>query len=127
MTFSGQLYFWRSYFFKLFQSNYFDDTAAISQSSYFFRTAAFLRNSFFGTVIFLQLLFQNSFFFRAKLLQSSLFLRIGSYLGQLLFEAAIFWRKNCLEKKISTEELLFQRRYFCTSSTFSGKLHFGKS
>ena len=90
-----------------FQSNYFDDTTAISQSSYFFRTAAFLRNFFFGTVIFLQSLFQNSFFFRAKLLQSSLFLRIGSYLGQLLFETAIFWWKNCLEKRISTEELLF--------------------
>ena len=75
----------------------------------------------------MQSLFQNSFFFRAKLLQSSLFLRIGSYLGQLLFETAIFWWKNCLEKKISTEELLFKSRYFCTSSTFLGKLHLEKA
>ena len=75
----------------------------------------------------MQSLFQNSFFFRAKLLQSSLFLRIGSYLGQLLFETAIFWWKNCLEKKLSTEELLFKSRYFCTSSTFLGKLHLEKA
>ena len=112
-----------SHFFRVTTST----QQLLSRSSYFFRTAAFLRSSFFRTVTFSQLLFQNSFFFKTKILQSSLFLRIGSYLGQLVFETAIFWQKNYLEKKISTEELLFQSRYFCTSSTFSGKIHFGKS
>ena len=78
----------------------------LSRSSYFFRTAAFLRSSTSRAVTFLQLLFQNSFFFRAKPLQS--FLRIGSYLGQSLFEVAIFLAEELLTKKISAEELLFK-------------------
>ena len=87
-TFSGQLYFGRSYFFTLFQSNYFDTTVTFS-GKLFFITAAFF--SFFRTVTFSQeLFFQNSFFFGAKLLQSSHFLRIGSSLRQLLFGTAIF-------------------------------------
>ena len=87
----------------------------LSRSSYFFRTAAFLRRSPSRAVTFLQLLYQNSFFFRAKPLQSKHFLRTGSYLGQLLFEVAIFLAEELLTKKMSTEELLFQSRYFCTA------------
>ena len=92
-------------------------------SSYFFRAAAFF--SFFRTVTFsYQLFFQNSFFFRATILQSSHFLRIRSPLWQLLFGTAVF---SLFRIKISKKELLFQSRYFCTVSTFSEKLHFGKS
>ena len=41
VTFSGQFYFWRKYFFTLSQSNYFDTTVTLSkqlllQSCYFF-------------------------------------------------------------------------------------------
>ena len=92
-------------------------------SSYFFRAAAFF--SFFRTVTFsYQLFFQNSFFFRATILQSSHFLRIRSPLWQLLFGTTVF---SLFRIKISKKELLFQSRYFCTVSTFSEKLHFGKS
>ena len=49
-TFSGQLYFGKSYFFTLFQSNYFDTTVTFSKH-------LFLQNSYFF------LLFQNSHFF----------------------------------------------------------------
>ena len=99
----------------------------LSRSSYLFRTAAFLRSSSFRTVAFSQLLFQSSLFFRAKLLQSSQFLRTGNYLGQLLFEIAIFLAEELLRKKISTKELLFQRKHFRTALNFSGKLHFGET
>ena len=79
------------------------------RGSFFFKTAAF--SSFFRTVTFSQELFLNSFFFGAKLLQSRNLLRIGS---SLLFGTAFF-----------LEELL--TRYFCTVSTLSEKLHFGKN
>ena len=49
-TFSGQLYFGRSYFFTLFQRNYFDTTVTFLQQ-------LFLQNSCF------LLLFENSHFF----------------------------------------------------------------
>ena len=81
---------------------------------YFFRTPAVF--SFFRTVTFSQeLSFQNSFFFGAKILQSSHFSK------QLFFSEELF------RIKIAKKELLFQSRYFCTASTFSGKLHFGKN
>ena len=107
MTFSGQLYFWRSNFFTLFQSDYFDTTVTFSeqlffQNSYFF--LSFLRRVTFSQ----QLFFQNSFFFRAKILQNSHFLRIRSSLWQLLSAAAIF---SLFRIKISKKELLFQIRY----------------
>ena len=62
-TFSGQLYFGRSYFFKLFQSNYFDTTVTFTgqlflQNSYFFHL--FQSIHFFARVIFSeQLLFRS--------------------------------------------------------------------
>ena len=91
--------------------------------------------SFFRTVTFSQqLFFQNSFFFRAKLLQSSHFFSIGSSLWQLLFGTAIFFLffylfffEEMFRLNISEKELLFQRAYFCTASTFSDNLHYGKS
>ena len=110
-----------SHFFRVTTST----QQSLFRSSYFFRTAAFF--SFFRTVTFSQELFsQKSFFFRAKLLQSSHFFRIGSSLQQLLFVTAIFL-EELFRIKISKKELLFQSRYFCTASTFSEKLHFGKS
>ena len=122
-TFSGQFYFWRSYFFTLFQSNYFDITVTFSEQLFLQNSCFLLRSTFFRTVIFSQLFFQNSFFFRAKILQSSHSLRIGSFLGQLLFGTTIFLAEELFRIKISTEELIFQSRYFSTASPFSGKLH----
>ena len=122
-TFSGQLYFERSYFFTLFQSNYFDTTVTFS-------VQLFLQNScflyFFKTVTFSQeLFFQNSFFFVVKLLQSSHFLRIGSSSRQLLFGTVIF-SEELFRLKISKRELLLWSRYFCTASAFWELLYFGK-
>ena len=123
-TFSGHLCFGRSYFFALFQSNYFDATVTFS-GSYFFRTAVVF--FFFRRVTFSQeLFFQNSFFFGAKILQSSHFLRIGGSLQQLLFEQ-LFFSEELFRIKISKKEPFFQSRYFCTTSTFLEKLYSGLS
>ena len=88
------------------------------RSSYFFRTAGFLRSSIFRTVTYLQqLFFQNSFFFRADL-PSSNHVRIGSFLGLSYFGTATFLAEGLFKIKKSTEELLFRSRYYCTASTF---------
>ena len=92
---------------------------------YIFGAAAFF--SFFRTVTFSQqLFFQNSFFFRVKILHHSqvLYDRLRSSLWQLLFGTAIFYLYRI---KISKKDVLFQNWLFCTVSTFSEKLHFGKS
>ena len=91
----------------------------------FFRTAAVF--SFFRTFTFSQeLFFQKSLLFGAKTLQSSHFLRIGSSLRQLLFGIAIF-SQELFRIKLCKKELLFQSRYFCTASTFSKRVRFGKN
>ena len=87
-----------------------------------------MRNSFSKTVLYLQqLFFQNNYFSRAKLLPSSHFLGIESSLGQYLFGTATFLEEDLFRMKISTEELLFQSRCFCTAWTFLEEQHFGKS
>ena len=87
-TFSGQLYFGRSYFFTLFQSNYFDTTVTFTEQLFFQNSCCFLlfQNSHFFTGV----IFSEMLLFRRKILQSSHFLRIGGSLQQLLFGTAIF-------------------------------------
>ena len=118
---------------KATSSHFFRVTAPtqqlLFQSRYFFRASAsfeellFQNSHFFRTSYF----FQNSYFSRAKLLPSSHVLRIGSSLGQLHFGTATFFVEEFFRIKISTEELLFPSRCFWIASTFSEKLHFGKS
>ena len=120
-TLSGQVYFRRSYFFTLFQSDYFDTTVNFPEQLFLQRNR-FFRISFSRGVTYLQhfLFFQSSYFFRVKLLASSHFLRIV----QLLFETATFLAEDLLGIKISTK-LIY--RCYCTASTFSEEQHFGKN
>ena len=116
-TFAG-LNFWRSNFFTLFQSNYFEAKITFSeqlflQNSCFLKELLFQNSHFFAAVIF-----QNSFFFRVKPPQDSLFLKIGSYLEQLFFGAVIFLAEELFGIKISTEVVLFRSRYFCADQLF---------
>ena len=56
-TFSEQLYFWRSFFFTLLQSNYFGTTTTFSEQL-FLQNCCFLWGaSFFRTVIYSEQLF----------------------------------------------------------------------
>ena len=110
-------------------SHFFRVTTSTQQllfgSSYFFRAAAFFeellfqKSHLFAAVIF----FQNNYFFRVKLLSSSHFLRMGNPLGLLFFGTATFLAKDLFTIKISIEELLFRRGYFCTESIFSEEQH----
>ena len=89
-TFSGQLYFGRSYFFTLFQSNYFDTAVTFSgqlflQNSCFF--PLFQNSHVFTGVIFSEYLlfpsetstelalFENKKFFTAVTCRNSYFIR----------------------------------------------------
>ena len=118
--FSRQLYFRRSYFSTFLRSNYFDATF------FFFRVVISSKQLLFWGAPFSEQS-QNIYFYRVKLLQGSHFLRKGSCLGQLLSGTATFLPEELFRIKISTVELLFWSRYFCTASTFSEELHFGKS
>ena len=98
------------------------------RSSCFFGASDFFwRDPFSG-----QSILHSSCFFRIAIFSewnvspSSHHLRIESSLGQLLFGTAAFLAKELFRKKISTEELVFRSRYFCTASTISEELHFVK-
>ena len=104
----------------------------LSQSSYFFRTAAYLRSAFFKIITFPQLLFQNNFFFRVNLLQSSHFLRTEVLQGSYFSKELYFWRRNCLKKTylqksyffkagISAQHQLFQESYVLAKANNSEK------
>ena len=128
MTFSGKLYFRRSYFFTLFQSNNFATTVIFSEQLYLQSIC------FFWPAPFSEQL---------SLLRSSYCFRIGTFLEQNFYRAATTWEKEVLwgsyfseqlpflaeelfRMEISTEELLlFRSMYFCTASAFSEELHFG--
>ena len=102
-TFSGQLYFRRSYFFTLLQCNYFDTAVTFSEQLFLQSICFFLTSSFFRTVDSSQQFFfsfQKSYFFRAKLLPNSYHLRIGSSLGNLLVGTATFLAKELFRIKI---------------------------
>ena len=123
-TFSGQLYFRRSYF-TLFQSNYFDTTVTFSGQ-------LFLQNSFFFALFYEQLLFRRSYFFRIASFLERNFYRAGFFwefevLYGSYFSEQLFYPEELFRIKISKEELIFQSRYFCTVSTFSEKIDFWKA
>ena len=93
-TFSGQLYFGRSYFFTLFQSNYFDTTVTFSGQLFLQNSCCFL-------------LFQNSHFFAGVIFSEQLLFRSETSTEQALFENKKFFteitfrnsyfiRRNCL-------------------------------
>ena len=111
-----------SHFFRVTTST----QQLLSRSSYFFRTAAFLRSSFFRTVTFSQLLFQNSFFFTARLLQGRHSLRIGSCLGQLLIETAIFLEEELFRKKDIYRRATFSKQVLLHIINFFRKATFWK-
>ena len=117
---SGQVYFRRSYFFTLSQSDYFDTTVHFPEQLFLQRSRFFRISISRGVTYLQQLFFQSSYFFRGKLLANSHFLRIV----QTLFETATFLAEDLLGIKISTK---FIYKCYCTASTFSVEQHFGKT
>ena len=117
--FSEKLLLHTSSEYLLWYNSSFLEQLFLQSSSYFwgspFSKQSLLRSS---------CLFQNIYFFREKLLPSKHFLRIGSYLGKLIFGTANFLVEELFRIKISTEELVFWSRYFCTASTFSEELKY---
>ena len=109
---SGKLYFWRSYFFTLFQSDYFDRTVIFSEQLLFQSSCFFL-------------LFQNSHFFKAgsfaqnQLFQKNYILEKADVSEKQYYALATFsWRAAFLEW------LLFQKTVPPIVATFSEDLIF---
>ena len=112
-TFSGQLYFRRSYFFVTFRVTALTQEL-LFQSSYFFRTAAFLRSSVFEKVISLQLVIYSEYLiFRSETSTEHPLLENGKFFRSVTFWNSHFLAEELRRIKISTEELLFRSRYFC--------------
>ena len=105
-TFSRRLYLWRSYFFTVLQSNYFDTTVTFSeepfvQSSYFFEELRFRKSHFLAAVILSEyLIFSERNFYRAAISWES---EVPYFSEQLLFLAQELFRI-----KISTDEIFFR-------------------
>ena len=119
--FFRQLYYCKSYFFTLFQSNIFQSNTQVT-----FSEQLFLQRSCF----FEELLFQNSHFFSAFFSSEQLLFQSETsteqpHLENRKFFSAVTFRNSYLEKK-TTEALLFRSRFFSTTSFFSEKLDFGK-
>ena len=116
-------HFFRVTFFKVTQELLF-------RSSSFFRTAAFFEDllfqncHFFPYFVFIIIFFffQNSYFCRAKLIPYT----ERSHLENRKTFGAVTFRNSYLQK-ISTENLLFRSRFFCTASTFSKSKILGKA
>ena len=130
-TFSGQLYFGRSYLFILFESNYFDTTVTFWGQVFLQNSCYFLlfRNiHFFAGVIFSeQLLFRSENSTEQPLLENR------KFFTAVTFRNSYFFSEELFRIKISKKELLFQSRYFFLHSinlfrkvTFWKKLIFQK-
>ena len=106
-------------------------------SSHFFRVTVFKVSQELicrcsgAAAFFEELLFQNrhffpAFFFSEQLLfHSETSIQKPNIENRKFFSAVTF--RNSYPQKISTEELLFRSRFFCTAPTFSKKQSFRKS
>ena len=136
-TFSGQIYFCRSYFFTLFQSNYFDTTVTFSGQLFLQNSCCFLlfqSSRFFAGVIFLEKLlpqrensteqpllenrkfftavtFRDSYFFRRNCLGLS-YIKSASFSKQVLLHNINLFRKVTFWKKLIFQNINFRITYF---------------
>ena len=128
-TFSGRIYFWRSYFFKVNIST----QQLIYRSSYFFRAAAFLE----------EILFQNSHLFTAVIFSEQLLFQSKVSTEQTLFEgkkffgAVTFWdscifgggfvqNKDIYRKFTFSKQVLLNRIKFFKKSNILEKPNFSE-
>ena len=92
---SEQFYFWKSHFFTLFQSNYFDTTVTFSEQ-------LFLKSSCF----FEGILFQNNHFFRSSYFPEQLFFQSETSTEQSLFENTKLFRAVTFPNSYFDEEIV---------------------
>ena len=105
-TFSGQLYFWRSYFFTLFQSDYFDTTVLFLEQLFF-------QSSYFFSPFSEQSVFRSDYFFRIAFFQSESSTEQSLIENEKFFMAVTFWNGYFfpVQVNISKKELFFQSRH----------------
>ena len=113
-TFSRRLYLWRSYFFTVLQSNYFDTTVTFSeepfvQSSYFFEELRFRKSHFLAAVILSEyLIFRRETSTEQPFLENRKFL---TFLAEELFRIKISTDEIFFRTGTSSHHQLFQRSY----------------
>ena len=119
VTFLGKLHFTRNYFFTVIisaeqllpQSNWFEATVSFSEllidqsKATYLEQLFFLHSSYSSKIVSL---------FRGTLLLTSYFLRIGSSLGQLVFQNSYY-----LGRQICSEYRYIQKSFFFEAGTFT--------
>ena len=135
-TFSGQLYYWRSYFFTLL--NYFDKTVALLEHLFirpvaFFKELRFRKSYFLATVIFSEyLIFRNQTSTKQSLCENRKFFRVVTFWNSYFFGGLIAQNKDIyrriplIEAGTSAQHQLFQKSYIFEKPTFPGELPFHK-
>ena len=131
-TFSGQLYFQRSHFFTLLQSNCFGKTVALSeqlfpQRSCFFEELRFRESPFFAAVIFTEfLIFRNETSAEQPLLENRKFFRAVPFRNSHFFGGGIAQNKNIYRRAPLSKQALLHIISFFRRATSSKKLIFQK-
>ena len=129
-TFSGQLYFQRSYFFTLLQSNCFGKTVTLSeqlfpQRSCFFEELRFRESPFFAAVIFTEfLIFRKETSTEQPLLENRTFFRAVTFRNSHFFGSGIAQNKNIYRRAPLSKQTLLHNISFFRRATSSKKLIF---
>ena len=130
MIFSDSFFFWKSYFFTVFESNFFKASQELHfRSSSFFRADALFEELLFQNSHFFPAFFpQNIYLFRAKLLPRNQTLRTGNSLVQLPFRTATHRRhlqkSYFFEADSSAQHQLFQKKQDFEKGYFFRKAKF---
>ena len=114
------VFFQRSYFFTIFQSNCFDETVTFSeqlflQNNCFFKVLLFKNNHFFAAVIFSeQLLFQSENSIKQPLLVNGKLFRAVTFRSSYLFgggtvQKVLLHSINVFKKAIFQKKIIFQK------------------
>ena len=122
-TLSGQLYYWKSYFFTLFQSHYFDTTVTFLeqlflQSSCFFWGASLSEKPLICSSYFF---FQNNYFFRVKLFENGKFFRFVIFRNSYLFGKGFVYNKDFYRRAAFSKRILLHRINFFRGATWKQK------
>ena len=128
VTLSGELYFRKSCFFRLHQSNYIDTTVTFLEQLFlhsnclFFEKLCFWKSHFLAAVIFSEYLI-----FRSEVSTKQLILENRKFFRTVLFGTPTILVEELCRINISKEELLFRSGCFCAASAFSEERDFRRN
>ena len=130
-TFSGQLYFWRSNFFKLYQSKCFDTTVTLSEELFlpcncFFEELCFQKIHSLASVFFRIPIFRSDTSSQQPLLEKRKFFRAVTFWKSYVFGGRIALNKDVYRGTPLLKQVLLHSISFFRRAAPSKKLVFQK-